>query len=61
MKHIKREFRYIRYRICRNIYYADHCPKDCRKNPREIAKNLAGMALIGVMGFLMACLFVLMA
>ena len=54
-------FKYIRYRICRNIYYADQCPKDCRKNPREIAKNLAGMALLCVMGFFMACLFVLMA
>lgn len=61
MKHIKRELRYIRYRICRSIYYADQCPKDCRKNPREIAKNLAEMALLCVMVFFMACLFVLMA
>lgn len=61
MKHIKRELRYIRYRICRNIYYADQCPMDNRKNYKEIAKNLAGMALLCVVGFFMACLFVLMA
>jgi hypothetical protein len=61
MKHIKKELRYIRYRICRNIYYADQCPKDCRKNFKEIAKNLAGMALVCMMVFFMACLFVLMA
>lgn len=61
MKHIKRELRYIRYRICRNIYYADQCPKDCRKDFRETAKNLAGMILMSVIGLLMACVFVLMA
>jgi hypothetical protein len=61
MKYVKRELRYIRYRICRDIYYADQCPKDCRKNFTGIAKNLAGIALMCVGCFLMACLFVLMA
>ena len=51
MKHIKKELRYIRYRICRNIYYADQCPKDCRKNYKEIGKGVA-MAI----GFGIACL-----
>jgi hypothetical protein len=56
MKHIKRELRYIRYRICRNIYYADQCPKDCRKNYKEIGKDVAMaigfgiVCLIGMMG-----------
>ena len=40
MKHVKRELRYIRYRICRDIYYADQCPKDCRKNYNNIGKNM---------------------
>lgn len=51
MKHIKRELRYIRYRICRNIYYADQCPVDNRKNYKEIGKGVA-MAI----GFSIACL-----
>ena len=36
--------RYIRYRICRSIYYADQCPRDCRKDFGAIAKTV-GMAL----------------
>ena len=44
MKHIKRELRYIRYRICRDIYYADQCPRDCRKDFGAIAKTV-GMVL----------------
>ena len=55
MKHIKRELRYIRYRICRNIYYADQCPKDCRKNYKEIGKGIA-MAI----GFGIVCLIAMM-
>ena len=36
---MKKLFRYIRHRICRSIYYADHCPIDNRKNyPRTIAQ-----------------------
>ena len=50
MKYVKRELRYIRYRICRNIYYADQCPMDCRKNYKEIGKGVA-MAI----GFGIAC------
>ena len=48
---IKREFRYIRYRICRSIYYADWCPTDNRKNYSSIAQTIAmgaGMAIIGL-------------
>ena len=51
MKHIKRELRYIRYRICRSIYYADQCPVDNRKNYKEIGKGVA-MAI----GFCVVCL-----
>lgn len=36
---MKKLFKHIRYRICRSIYYADHCPADCRKNYKEIAVN----------------------
>lgn len=51
---IKREIRYIRYRICRSIYYADHCPNDCRKNYSEIGKTIlcaCGLG-VGVLGFM---------
>ena len=54
MKHIKKELRYIRYRICRDIYYADQCPKDCRKNYNNIRKNIlyaCGLG-VGVLGFM---------
>ena len=54
MKHIKRELRYIRYRICRNIYYADQCPRDCRKNYNNIRRNIlcaCGLG-VGVLGFM---------
>ena len=54
MKHIKKELRYIRYRICRNIYYADQCPVDNRKNYKEIGKNILcdcglGVVVLGCM------------
>ena len=51
---IKREFRYIRYRVCRDIYYADQCPSDCRKNYRNIGQNIlcaCGLG-VGVLGFM---------
>lgn len=51
MKHIKRELRYIRYRICRNIYYADQCPADNRKNYYNIGKTIlcaTGMSIAGL-------------
>ncbi len=58
---MKKELRYIRYRICRNIYYADQCPMDNRKNFKEIAKNV-GMAFgLGCVCFAVLCVFVLMA
>lgn len=58
---MKKELRYIRYRICRNIYYADQCPMDNRKNFKEIAKNV-GMAFgLGCVCFVVLCVFVLMA
>ena len=41
---MKKQMRYIRYRVCRSIYYADQCPKDCRKDYNNIAKTV-GMVL----------------
>ena len=46
--------RYIRYRICRSIYYADQCPMDNRKNYKEIGRNIlcaCGLG-VGVLGFM---------
>ena len=58
---MKKELRYIRYRICRNIYYADQCPVDNRKNFKGIAKNV-GMAFgLGCVGLVVLFVFVLMA
>ena len=43
---MKKLFKYIRFRICRNIYYADWCPMDNRKNYRKIFENfLAALGL----------------
>ena len=56
---MKKLFRYIRYRICRNIYYADWCPMDNRKNYRKIAENLIaglGLTLSGVVIMILFCL-----
>lgn len=58
---IKKELRYIRYRICRTIYYADQCPTDNRKNYVNLAKSLVGAIGIGVFCFAMLFVFVLMA
>ena len=47
-------FKYIRFRICRNIYYADQCPMDNRKNYNNIGKNIlyaCGLG-VGVLGFM---------
>ena len=54
---IKKELRYIRYRICRSIYYADQCPMENRKNYVNLAKGLASAIGMGVV--CMAVLFVL--
>ena len=37
---MKRMFRKIRHRICRDIYYADWCPIENRKNYKQIAVNV---------------------
>ena len=37
---MKRMFRRIRRRICRDIYYADWCPIENRKNYKQIAVNV---------------------
>lgn len=58
---MKKELRYIRYKICRNIYYADQCPLDNRKNYKNIIKNsLIGFAFgIVCLGF--GIVFILLA
>ena len=59
MKYIKRELRHIRYRICRSIYYADHCPIDNRKNYRRMFENFIaalGLTLSGVAVMILFCL-----
>lgn len=61
MKQIKRELRYIRYKICRNIYYADQCPNDCRKNYSNIGKNILSALGLGVAGFVALFVAVLLA
>lgn len=58
---MKRELRYIRYRICRNIYYADQCPMDNRKNYNAIGKNILCALGLGVAGLLVLCVAVLLA
>ena len=40
--------RYIRYRICRSIYYADQCPRDCRKDYKKIGRNILCACGLGV-------------
>lgn len=58
---MKRELRYIRYRICRNIYYADQCPIENRKNYSNIAKTVLGALALCVVGLGIMVLCVLMA
>lgn len=58
---MKKELRYIRYRICRNIYYADQCPMDNRKNYSTIGKNILMAMGLGVAGLALCCVFVLLA
>ena len=52
---MKKLFRHIRYRICRNIYYADWCPMDNRKNYRKIFENF-----LAVLGLTFSCIIILM-
>lgn len=61
MKQIKRELRYIRYKICRNIYYADQCPNDCRKNYSNIGKNILCALGLGVVGLMTLFVAILLA
>ena len=58
---MKKELRYIRYRICRSIYYADQCPKDNRKNYLNI--GIAILKAIGAtfFGLILMFVFVLMS
>lgn len=58
---MKKELRYIRYRICRNIYYADQCPMDNRKNYSTIGKNILMAMGLGVVGLMALCVAILLA
>jgi hypothetical protein len=56
---MKKLFRYIRHRICRNIYYADYCPIDNRKNYRQMFENFIaalGLTLSGLVVLILFCL-----
>ena len=56
---MKKLFRYIRHRICRNIYYADHCPIDNRKNYRQMFENFIaalGLTLSGLVVMILFCM-----
>ena len=57
---MKKLFRYIRYRICRNIYYADQCPMDNRKNYRQIFENFIAALGLTLSGLVIVILFCLM-
>lgn len=49
-------FKYIRFRICRSIYYADQCPMDNRKSYRKIFENFLaalGLTLSGVVALVL--------
>jgi hypothetical protein len=57
---MKKLFRYIRYRICRSIYYADHCPIDNRKNYRQMFENFIAALGLTLSGLVVVILFCLM-
>ena len=53
---MKKLFKYIRFRICRSIYYADWCPMENRKNYRKIFENFLaalGLTLSGVVALIL--------
>ena len=59
---MKKLFKYIRFRICRSIYYADWCPMENRKSYRKIFENfIAALGLtlssivILILLFLIGC------
>lgn len=54
-----RKMKYIRYRVCRSIYYADQCPVENRKNYSTIGKTVA--AAIGVTGLMIGLVTILVA
>ena len=59
LRAMKKLFRYIRYRICRSIYYADYCPIDNRKNYRQMFENFIaalGLTLSGLVIMILFCL-----
>lgn len=58
---MKKELRYIRYRICRSIYYADQCPMENRKNYNNISKNILCACGLGVGVFALMLLAVVFA
>ncbi len=58
---MKKELRYIRYRICRSIYYADQCPVENRKNYNNICKNVLCALGLGMIGLMALCVAVLLA
>ena len=58
---MKKMFSHIRYRVCRTIYYADQCPKDCRKNYSELAMMVLQGALFSIIGFIAMLICVLMS
>ena len=58
---MKKELRYIRYRICRSIYYADQCPMENRKNYNSIGKNILYALGLGVIGLMALCVAILLA
>lgn len=47
---MKKLFKHIRFRICRNIYYADWCPMENRKNYRKIFENFLAALGLGLSG-----------
>lgn len=56
---MKRELKYIRHKICRSIYYADHCPMDNKKNYKEMFVNAIaafGLCVVGLAIMILLCL-----
>lgn len=58
---MKKKVRYIRYRICRAIYYADQCPIENRKDYSSIGKNVLMGAGVGLGALVFAVLMVTLA
>ena len=58
---MKKELRYIRYKICRNIYYADQCPMDNRKNYKNIIKNFLMGFAFSIVCLVFGVVFILLA